>query len=127
MTTHALLFSLVTVQLAVSASAAPADLPPALTRSPLRNPQMTDGTNQPEHWTQTWVGRGKIKVTRDTATYHSAPASHSASLVHSAAVQRPQHAAMQSVPGGASGQHDRHSDVSHASPAAQSSSAMHAS
>ena len=40
MTTHALLFALVTVQLTVSASAAPADLPPALTRIPLRNPHI---------------------------------------------------------------------------------------
>ena len=40
-----------------------------------------DGVNfyvaakKPAHWTQTWVGQGKIKSYRDTNTYHSAPAS----------------------------------------------------
>jgi lysophospholipase L1-like esterase len=70
-----LLAILFTAHLAASTGAAPAHLPTVLTRIPLRNPQMTDGTNQPEHWTQTWIGQGKIKVLRDTATYHSAPAS----------------------------------------------------
>lgn len=41
----------------------------------VKNPSMTDGKDVPEHWTNQWVGRGKIKVMRDTATYRSAPAS----------------------------------------------------
>jgi hypothetical protein len=46
---------------------------------------MTDGTNQPEHWTQTWVGKGKIKVSRDATTYHSSPAALALEAVDGAA------------------------------------------
>lgn len=41
----------------------------------LKNPAMTDGAEQPAGWTQTWTGSGRIKVSRDAATFHSAPAS----------------------------------------------------
>ena len=51
----------------------------------VKNPAMTDGKDQPEHWTQTWVGKGKIKLSRDTATYHSAPASLALEAVDGAA------------------------------------------
>ncbi|HWH71779.1 MAG TPA: GDSL-type esterase/lipase family protein [Candidatus Sulfotelmatobacter sp.] len=70
----------VTVGLTVS-TAAPADP----TRLMVKNPQMTDGGGQPERWTQTWVGQGKIKVARDTTTYHSAPASLALEAVDGAA------------------------------------------
>ncbi len=54
----------------------PAAIPPsAPTKFAVKNPSMTDGKDVPEHWTNQWVGRGKIKVVRDTATYRSAPAS----------------------------------------------------
>jgi lysophospholipase L1-like esterase len=46
---------------------------------------MTDGTNQSAHWTQTWVGQGKIKTYRDTNTYHSAPAALALEAVDGAA------------------------------------------
>jgi hypothetical protein len=46
---------------------------------------MTDGTNQPAHWTQTWVDKGKIKVSRDATTYHSAPAALALEAVDGAA------------------------------------------
>lgn len=51
----------------------------------LKNPAMTDGADQPAGWTQTWTGSGKIKVSRDTATYHSAPASLALAAVDGAA------------------------------------------
>lgn len=44
-------------------------------RLTVQNPQMTDGTEKPEGWTQVWTGSGKASVRRDTATFHSAPAS----------------------------------------------------
>jgi lysophospholipase L1-like esterase len=56
-----------------------------VTKFAVKNPQMSDGTDKPEHWTQTWVGAGKIKVTHDTATYHSAPASLALAAVDGAA------------------------------------------
>lgn len=68
-------FLLIGIQLAACANAASGDGPSPWTRIPLKNPQMTDISNQPAHWTQTWVGNGSIKVSRDTATYHSAPPS----------------------------------------------------
>lgn len=41
----------------------------------LRNPSMTDGEAKPDGWTQEWIGSGKVAIRRDTATYHSEPAS----------------------------------------------------
>ncbi len=41
----------------------------------VRNPSMTDGKDKPDHWTGEWVGQGRIRVSRDTATYRSPPAS----------------------------------------------------
>ena len=41
----------------------------------LKNPSFSDGTEQPDHWTETWTGSGKFSVSRDTGTYHGAPAS----------------------------------------------------
>ena len=57
------------VMLAVAATAAEPAAPLAI-----RNPSMTDGTDQPEGWTQQWVATGKIKISRDTQTFASAPA-----------------------------------------------------
>ena len=51
----------------------------------LKNPQMTDGSVKPDSWTQEWTGSGKISVARDTATFHSAPASLSVKSVDGAA------------------------------------------
>lgn len=70
---------------------APATPPPAnnpapvFARIPVKNPSMTDGTDKPEHWTQTWIGQGKIKSYRDTNNYHSAPASLALEAVGGAA------------------------------------------
>lgn len=41
----------------------------------VQNPQMTDGTEKPDSWTQTWTASGKFEIARDTTTFHSAPAS----------------------------------------------------
>lgn len=41
----------------------------------LRNGDMTAGTTLPDGWDQKWVGHGTIAVSRDTTTFHSAPAS----------------------------------------------------
>jgi hypothetical protein len=51
----------------------------------VKNPAMTAGKDKPDHWTSEWVGQGKIKVSRDTATYHSAPASLALEAVNGAA------------------------------------------
>jgi lysophospholipase L1-like esterase len=51
----------------------------------VKNPQMTDGAEKPEHWSSEWTGKGKIKVSRDVATYHSAPASLKIEAVDGAA------------------------------------------
>ncbi|MCX8157920.1 MAG: GDSL-type esterase/lipase family protein [Verrucomicrobiae bacterium] len=56
-----------------------------LTKIALRNPSMTDGLDKPEHWTSEFVSQGKIKVSRDTATFHSAPASLALAAVEGAA------------------------------------------
>ena len=42
---------------------------------PVQNASMTAGKDKPDGWTNQWVGSGKIAVSRDTATYHSEPAS----------------------------------------------------
>jgi lysophospholipase L1-like esterase len=41
----------------------------------VKNPSMTDGKEKPDHWTSLYVTSGQAKISRDTATYHSAPAS----------------------------------------------------
>ncbi len=51
----------------------------------LQNPQMTAGTEKPAGWRQEWTGKGEIQISRDTATYHSAPASLSVRSVDGAA------------------------------------------
>jgi lysophospholipase L1-like esterase len=51
----------------------------------VKNPQMTDGEGKPDQWSNEWVGSGKIKVSRDTATYHSAPAALAIEAVDGAA------------------------------------------
>lgn len=56
------------------------DAPPNIPATPvlkiaLSNPQMTDGETRPAAWTSDWGIEGKATVTRDTQTYHSAPAS----------------------------------------------------
>ncbi len=51
----------------------------------LQNPSMTVGKDKPDHWSNEWVGSGKIKVFRDTATYHSAPAALAIAAVGGAA------------------------------------------
>lgn len=58
--------------LSLSASGFAADGPAMIA---LKNPRMTEGGAKPEHWTGEWTGKGKIQVSRDTATFHSAPAS----------------------------------------------------
>ncbi|MCX7009042.1 MAG: hypothetical protein NTY53_17640, partial [Kiritimatiellaeota bacterium] len=40
----------------------------------IRNPSMTEGTDKPVGWTDQWIASGKIAVSRDVATFHSAPA-----------------------------------------------------
>jgi lysophospholipase L1-like esterase len=57
----------------------------ATTKLLVRNPSMTDGKDKPDHWTQTWVGKGKIKTYRDANTYRSAPASLALEAVDGAA------------------------------------------
>lgn len=83
--TRLVLLSWMTIQLAGFANSATAAEPPALIPLAIKNPQMTEGSNQPAHWTQLWVGKGKAKVGRDTATYHSAPASLALEAVDGAA------------------------------------------
>jgi hypothetical protein len=36
---------------------------------------MSKGTSIPDNWNNSWTGRGKITVSRDTTTFKSAPAS----------------------------------------------------
>lgn len=54
---------------------APAPARADLAKLAVRNPAMTDGGDKPDHWDSEWTGHGKVKVSRDTATFHSAPAS----------------------------------------------------
>ncbi|MEI6234961.1 MAG: hypothetical protein WCT04_18045 [Planctomycetota bacterium] len=51
--------------------------PPAKPALLILNPAMTevDAQNRPANWTQTWTGSGKIKLSRDTSLFKSAPAS----------------------------------------------------
>lgn len=41
----------------------------------LRNGSFSSGTDAPEYWTRGWVGRGDIKVARDTDVFKQAPSS----------------------------------------------------
>ena len=42
----------------------------------IKNGSMTDGTDTPDGWMNSWTGRGKIKVTRDTSVFKVGPASY---------------------------------------------------
>ena len=53
---------------------APAKISSPVPAPALRNPSMTEGTDQPAGWTDQWVASGKISVARDTKNFHSAPA-----------------------------------------------------
>lgn len=58
------------------AGEAPKNIPPLpLLKIALKNPELTDGNERPDAWTNDWGLDGKAKVTRDTETYHSAPSS----------------------------------------------------
>lgn len=43
-------------------------------RLDIPNGDMTAGADKPAGWTASWTGRGKIRVTRDTTVFHTAPA-----------------------------------------------------
>jgi lysophospholipase L1-like esterase len=41
----------------------------------VKNPRITEGGDKADNWSQTWTASGKFSLIRDTATYHSEPAS----------------------------------------------------
>lgn len=58
------------------AGEAPPNIPAAqVLKIALNNPMMSEGEARPAAWTSDWGIEGKASVTRDTQTYHSAPAS----------------------------------------------------
>ncbi len=71
---------IVILALIAPAAAEPAETAPQSTLPPvmkvvIKNPKMDEGSSRPADWASDWTASGSVKITRDTAAYHSAPAS----------------------------------------------------